>query len=115
MAQAVSCVSPIATVGGSDPELDRLLQPARYFHHPGDVLRDTRMAISEKRAILSSWASDACAVESMPGLRRPPGLSRPVSFDEVMDALRELDLLEAEGASEGADSRSAEAYSMHHH
>jgi hypothetical protein len=55
------------------------------------VLEDGSLDIWEKRAILSSWASDACAVESMPALRQPPGAERPVSFDEIMDALRRLD------------------------
>lgn len=75
----------------SDPSLDRLLFPARYFTRPADVLKDSTLGSYEKRAILSSWASDACAVESMPALRQPPGNERPVSFDEIMDALRQLD------------------------
>jgi hypothetical protein len=29
----------------------------------------------------------------MPALRQPPGAERPVSFDEIMDALRRLDAL----------------------
>jgi hypothetical protein len=47
-------------------------------------------ACGEKRAILASWASDACAVEAAPALRRVPG-GRLVTFDDVMDALRLLD------------------------
>ncbi|MFK8839044.1 hypothetical protein SL617_31100, partial [Klebsiella michiganensis] len=47
--------------------------------------------LQEKRAILSSWASDACTVESMPALRHPPGAEQPVSFEEIMDALCKLD------------------------
>ena len=35
-------------------------------------------------------ASDACAVEAAPDLRKTPG-GVQVSFDDVMDALRELD------------------------
>ena len=38
-----------------------------------------------------AWASDACAVEAAPDLRRAPGTRRPVCFDDVMDALRMLD------------------------
>jgi len=49
------------------------------------------LAPEEKRAILSSWASDACAVESMPALRQIPGSPAPVSFDAVMEALQRLD------------------------
>ena len=75
----------------SDMTLDRLLSPARHFRHPDDVLNDDTLDIQEKRAILSSWASDACAVESVPALRRPPGTEQPISFDQIMDALCRLD------------------------
>jgi hypothetical protein len=75
----------------SDHFVDRLLTPARFFKRPDDVLADPTLGVREKRAILSSWASDACAVESMPALRRPPGAERPISFDEIMDALVSLD------------------------
>jgi hypothetical protein len=75
----------------NDIGLVRLLSPARHFRHPDDVLRDDMLDLQEKRAILSSWASDACAVESMPALRLPPGSGEPVSFDAIMDALRRLD------------------------
>jgi hypothetical protein len=54
----------------SDPFLDRLLTPARFFKRPDDVLADRTLDVREKRAILSPWASDACAVESMPALRQ---------------------------------------------
>jgi len=80
----------------SDPSLDRLLFPARHFNHPDEVVLDRTLDILEKRAILASWASDACAVESMPALRKPPGASNPVTFDAVMDALRRLDDSRAE-------------------
>jgi len=73
-----------------DPELDQLLHPASAFDHPRDVVRDPDLTLEEKRAILSSWASDACAVESQPALRRPPGAKQPVGFDEIVDALRNL-------------------------
>ncbi|TIQ33580.1 MAG: hypothetical protein E5X48_22975 [Mesorhizobium sp.] len=74
-----------------DLALDRLLSPARHFKHPDDVVKDDSLDLQEKRAILSSWASDACAVESVPALRLPPGSDRPVSFDQIMDALCRLD------------------------
>ena len=48
------------------------------------------LTVNEKRAILASWASDACAMQAVPTLRRLPGGKRPVHFDEVMDALRAL-------------------------
>ena len=75
----------------SDPSLDRLLFPARHFDHPDEVAGDRTLDVQEKRAILASWASDACAVESMPALREPPGAASPVTFDAIMDALRRLD------------------------
>jgi len=71
-------------------DLDTLLHPAQAFAHPSEVVNDQDLTLSEKRAILASWASDACAVESVPALRRPPG-APPVRFDDVMDALRALD------------------------
>jgi hypothetical protein len=74
-----------------DPAIQRLLRPGEYFVHPRDVVAAPRLSREEKRAILSSWASDACAVESSPAFRKPPGASAPVSFDEIIDALRSLD------------------------
>jgi hypothetical protein len=76
---------------GMEIELEQLLRPASIFDHPRDVLNDPDLTTQEKRAILSSWASDACAVEEMPGLRQPPGSKQPVSFDDIVDALRSLD------------------------
>jgi hypothetical protein len=72
-------------------DLNALLHPAQAFAHPSNVVTDPDLTLNEKRAILASWASDACAVESAPALRRSPNGARPVSFDDVMDALRALD------------------------
>lgn len=73
-----------------DLDLDYLLHPAGAFRTPMDVVADPDMTVQEKRAILASWASDACAVEAAPDLRRPP--SAPVvRFDDIMDALKRLD------------------------
>lgn len=33
--------------------------PTRFFSHPSEVLRDSRLAIGQKRRILQSWALDA--------------------------------------------------------
>jgi hypothetical protein len=71
-------------------EIDALLHPARAFKHPVDVVTDSDLTLYEKRAILSSWASDACAVEDFPELRQATSAAT-VKFDEIMDALRELD------------------------
>ena len=72
-------------------DLDSLLHPAQAFSHPRDVIDDPDLTLNEKRAILASWASDACAVEAAPSLRRAPGGSVTVSVDEILEALRELD------------------------
>ena len=74
-----------------DPELDDLLHPAQAFERPRDVVDDPDLTVNEKRAILASWASDACAVEAVPALRRPPGSRRLVTVDEILQALRTLD------------------------
>jgi hypothetical protein len=57
---------------------------------PARFVNDPDLTLNEKRAILASWASDACAVKSAPALRLIPG-NNVVSFDEVIDALRSLD------------------------
>ena len=75
----------------SDTDVDQLLHPSRFYARPADVLADDLLTIDERRAILASWASDACAVESNPALRQPPEASAPVTFDEIMDALVQLD------------------------
>jgi hypothetical protein len=80
-------------------DLDDLLHPAQAFLHPSDVVNDPDLTLNEKRAILASWASDACAIESVPALRRAPTLGMRVAFDDVMDALRALDARAAETSS----------------
>jgi hypothetical protein len=85
-------IGPISIQPRTDDglDLDALLHPAQAFAHPSDVVNDPDLTLSEKRAILASWASDACAVEAVPALRQAPGMP-PVRFDDVMDALRTLD------------------------
>ncbi|MBO0759465.1 MAG: hypothetical protein J2P54_26800 [Bradyrhizobiaceae bacterium] len=73
-----------------DFDLDALLHPAAAFAHPTAVVNDPDLTLNEKRAILASWASDACAIEAAPGLRQPPG-GRIIRFEEIIDALRMLD------------------------
>lgn len=71
-------------------DLDKLLHPAGAYGDPREVVADTDLTLNEKRAILSAWASDACAVEAAPGLRQQ-GSGPPVSFDDIMEALKVLD------------------------
>jgi hypothetical protein len=81
---------------GSD--FDDLLHPARAFAHPSDVVNDPDLTLNEKRAILASWASDACAEEANP-LQRRTDDGRTARWDDVMDALKELDLRAVESAT----------------
>jgi hypothetical protein len=63
----------------------------RSFTFPHEVVDDPSLSKSQKRAILSEWASDACAVESLPVLRLLPGTRVPVTFSSIMDARSYLD------------------------
>lgn len=71
-------------------DLDSLVHPSQVFEHPLDVVRDPDLSLNKKRAILASWASDACAIEAAPALRET-ATGRVVEFDDIMDALRILD------------------------
>ena len=70
-------------------EIAALLHPADAFSHPMDVVEDCDLTSYEKRAILSSWAADACAVKGVPELTQT--FDGAVSFDDILDALCVLD------------------------
>src|SRR5690242_10722459 len=70
-------------------DFDRLVHPSQVFEHPRDVVSDPDLTLNEKRAILASWASDACAIEAAPELRAAG--ANIVRWDDIMDALRCLD------------------------
>jgi hypothetical protein len=72
-------------------DFNALLHPGTVFEHPRDILADPSLSISEKRVILASWASDASAIASCPSLRAPVELKAPVTIDEILEALCELD------------------------
>jgi hypothetical protein len=73
-------------------DLNAVLHPGTVFEHPRDVVSHPALSLSEKRAILASWASDASAIASCPSLRAPPeGLKAPVTIDEILKALCALD------------------------
>ena len=78
------------TAKEKDFNLDYLLHPAGAFRTPMEVVHDPDMTVQEKRAILASWASDACAVEASRELREPAP-ARVIRFDDIMDALKRLD------------------------
>ncbi|MBR0755597.1 hypothetical protein JQ604_25735 [Bradyrhizobium jicamae] len=93
-------------------EVAALLHPADAFDHPLDVVDDCDLTSYEKRAILSSWAADACAA---PQPSRPVRHSTAVSFDDIIDALH---LLESEpepavGHSNGSSRHSGAQPSGH--
>jgi hypothetical protein len=64
------------------------------FSTPREVLESEDLSVAEKRRILSHWASDACAVESAPAWRQPPGAAAPVAYEEIRRALYRLDGLD---------------------
>jgi hypothetical protein len=67
------------------------LRPAIGFNHPREVLRDPFLDREGKRAILSSWASDASGVENWPTLRWLSGTQGPVPLSDILEALSLLD------------------------
>jgi|SRR5579871_2803698 len=77
---------------------------ARPFSFPHELIDDPSFSVSEKRAILSEWASDLCAVESMPTLRLLPGTNFPVTFSAIMDARQRLEERLIERAQRGSRS-----------
>jgi hypothetical protein len=94
-AENVSMYSPehvaMTELGRKDTfEVEKLLHPARSYTHPNEVVAEPGLSLNEKRAILASWASDVCAIETAPELRHE-GDGPPVSFDDIMEALKLLD------------------------
>lgn len=67
------------------------VRPAVGFTIPDDVLKDPHLSLTEKRAILASWASDVSAVQDEPTLRWLLGTPEPAPFTEVRDALLRLE------------------------
>ena len=74
-----------------DLALDNFFHPAQPYARPIEVLANSDITADEKREILAAWASDACAVEGAPALRRAPGSAWIVSLEEILEALRALD------------------------
>jgi hypothetical protein len=104
MERKVSAIIPAIAPQISGITVNRVLDRPRSYKNPYDVLADCTLNSNGKRAILSSWASDACAVESMPALRKPRGAKHPIPFDEIMDALRQLDGMDPQVAAQPGDS-----------
>ena len=85
-----------------DVAFDDFLHPAQPYARPIDVLADPDITVDEKREILAAWASDACAIEAAPALRRAPGSPWVVSVGEILEALRALDQQAGPGGSSWA-------------
>jgi len=84
--RSVAC-SPLQAHRG-----DEMLEAeALPFRDPQEVMAHPALGISDKRAILASWASDACAVENLPNWHRLPGTGALVALDDILDALQALD------------------------
>lgn len=75
--------------------LERGVRPAVGFQNPDDVVKDPHLTFRDKREILSSWSSDASAVQDEPHLRWLLGTVEPVPLEEVRAALKRLDAMEA--------------------
>lgn len=84
-------LAPSAAAPGPGSILGRVLRPAIGFNRPADVLKDPDLSVQDRREILSSWASDGCAVPDRPHVRWMPGSLEPVPIDEVLEALWRLD------------------------
>jgi hypothetical protein len=86
-----AAMRPTTAITDNVFDFDYLLHPGTRFEHPQDVVFHPGLSIGEKRAILSSWASDASAIASCPSLRAPVGLKAPVTIGEILEALSALD------------------------
>jgi hypothetical protein len=86
-----AAMRPTTAFNDNVVDLNALLHPGTAFGHPRDVVSHPTLSLSEKRAILASWASDASAIASCPSLRAPEGLKAPVTLDEILEALCALD------------------------
>jgi hypothetical protein len=88
-------MSGLQEVGAGQPKMARLAddllsRKSLVFAHPGDVLSDQELSLTDKRSLLASWVSDAFAVKNSPSLRQLTSGS-VVCVDEIMDALKSLD------------------------
>jgi hypothetical protein len=101
-------VNPAAPQAASFEAWQALVSPGDVFRHPGEVLAHPQLSRQDKRAILASWASDACALENAPGLRCLTGCrAEPVSVDSVLSALAGLDDGPSPKASLSSTSRAS--------
>ena len=97
MDQVTIDLQPVRNPSGSSLPLnargrgDQLKAEIFPFSSPQEVLAYPLLDTSAKRAILASWASDACAVEDLPHWRKVSEAGALVPLDVILDALRALD------------------------
>jgi len=91
MATSENAFETAFDVKGLGSALARWLRPAVGFDHPLDVVKDPHLDLSEKRAVLASWASDASSVRDEPGLGWLLGTPEPVPLAEIREAVARLD------------------------
>lgn len=84
-------VRPSAPSAPTACDLNVAEQRVASLTAPQEVLADRALTDSEKRALLASWASDACAVENLPNWRKLPETEALVPLDDILDALQALD------------------------
>jgi hypothetical protein len=82
--------------------VDAPFHPVSHYRSPADVLNNGALSPSEKRVILSSWTSDIYALDSLPAVRKIPGIAAPMHLENILAALRQLDEEENAPASEAA-------------
>ena len=72
-------------------DINALLHPGTVFDHPREVLAHPSLSVSEKRAILASWASDASAsrprCEHLRAPARLPSTKSPMPVNSTMNSL----------------------------
>lgn len=73
-----------------------LVSTGSNFTHPQEVVGASHLSVSERRALLASWASDVRAVEDRPALRQWDN-GAVASVDDIVGALRQLDHVERVG------------------
>lgn len=77
------------TTRSGRPAAPPSMEAAAVLVHPDQILDHPSMSLEEKRTTLSSWASDHCAVENAPALRRLPN-GAVVPVDDILAALAGL-------------------------
>jgi hypothetical protein len=62
--------------------------PSRYYRRPGQVIRDRRLSVSEKAAILEAWELEARETSAPAEMSVPSG--EPTLLEEVVQARMDL-------------------------